>query len=267
MSVKVLVLSDLHFETGGKPVEIYAEQASLIALAGDIDNGSKGLEWAERLAASYRVPVVYVAGNHEFWGHRLKLAKELSSLAHQARQRDIPLYFLEQDCTVIETKDGPVRVLGATLWSDFTLYGEQSKDDFMGQAARKMPDYRFIRTGPFPWQRLKPKQTLDICEDTIKWMWEVVVHPFAGPTVIVTHTGPSFKSIHENFSTHVLSPVFASDFEEVITFGHVALWVHGHVHHSVDYKVGNTRVVANPRGYDRPGHVNSAFDPRCLVTL
>jgi hypothetical protein len=32
-----------------------------------------------------------------------------------------------------------------------------------------------------------------------------------------------------------------------------ALWVHGHRQHAVDYEVGRTRVVSNPRGYEGEG--------------
>ncbi|MGD5643834.1 hypothetical protein QUT23_22580, partial [Xanthomonas citri pv. citri] len=46
------------------------------------------------------------------------------------------------------------------------------------------------------------------------------------------------------------------------------LWLHGHVHANRDYVAGDTRVVANPRGYPDPrgpgGRENPAFDP-CLV--
>jgi predicted phosphodiesterase len=268
MTVRVLVLSDLHFENAGPdvaPLEPCSDQADLVVLAGDIHTGKRGLEWAAALAQRCGLPVVYVAGNHEYWGHSLKLPGRLTAYAADFRRRGIPVYFLERDSLVVETAGGPARVLGATLWSDFTLFGEGSQSNFMREAAEKMPDYQFIRAGWLPWQHLTPRHTLDICEETIMWMWNVVVHPFAdGPTVIVTHTGPSFLSIQESFSSHVLSPVFASDFEEVIRFGDVALWVHGHVHHSVDYMVGRTRVVCNPRGY-WPDRLNPAFDPGLVI--
>jgi len=41
-----------------------------------------------------------------------------------------------------------VRVLGATLWSDFALYGEGDQFEAMKVAAKHMPDYRHIRTHP-----------------------------------------------------------------------------------------------------------------------
>lgn len=29
------------------------------------------------------------------------------------------------------------------------------------------------------------------------------------------------------------------------------LWIHGHTHEKADYMIGNTRIVSNPRGYNR----------------
>ncbi len=268
MTVSVLVLSDLHMEVPGADVfRPRTEGADLIVLAGDINQGAKGLHWAAKLVRKTGLPLVYVAGNHEYWRHRLdRLPDKLARLAASYRRQGLPLYYLEQDSTIVEAAGISIRVLGATLWSDFTLHGEADQSGAMDNAVLHMPDYRMIRTGWAPWHRLRPADTLMVCESTIRHLWEAVVHPFDGPTMIVTHMGPSFRSISSHFTGHALSPAFASDFEEVIRFGHVALWVHGHVHHSVDYSVFSTRVVANPRGY-WPDRINPDFNPGLIVDL
>ena len=268
MSVGILVLSDLHMEIPG--ADYFwpkTEGADLIVLAGDIHQGVKGLRWAARLVKRCGLPLVYVAGNHEYWRHRLdRLPARLAEMAAEYRRAGLPIHFLEREASVIETGPASVRVLGATLWSDFTLHGEKDQAGAMNVAVSHMPDYRMIRTGWAPWHRLRPADTLMVCESTIRHLWEAVVHPFDGPTMIVTHMGPSFRSISSHFTGHALSPAFASDFEEVIRFGQVSLWVHGHVHHSVDYQVFSTRVVANPRGY-WPDRINPDFNPGLIVDL
>ena len=45
-----------------------------------------------------------------------------------------------------------------------------------------------------------------------------------------------------------------------------ALWLHGHVHSSFDYMIGDTRVVCNPRGYVG-NEVNPNFDPELVVEV
>ena len=76
--MKIQLLSDLHNEflrSGKQHADkkwqgfIPDSDADIIILAGDIDTGTQGLEWAiaesERLAKD----IIYVAGNHEFYGH------------------------------------------------------------------------------------------------------------------------------------------------------------------------------------------------------
>lgn len=44
--------------------------------------------------------------------------------------------------------------------------------------------------------------------------------------------------------------------------GKAELWIHGHIHESVDYEVNGTRLVSNPRGYkhkNNGGMQNQAF--------
>lgn len=85
---------------------------------------------------------------------------------------------------------------------------------------------------------------------------QALAEPHPGPTVVVTHHAPHRGSIPERFANDVISSAYASDLTAVIESGRPNLWVHGHMHDSVDYEVGRTRVVCNPKGYSRE---NSAF--------
>lgn len=82
--------------------------------------------------------------------------------------------------------------------------------------------------------------------------------------MVVTHHAPSPRSIPPEFRGDPLSACYASDLEDLIVDGRPALWVHGHIHTKVDYRVGRSRVIANPRGY--PGEGN-AFDPQLVVEI
>jgi Icc-related predicted phosphoesterase len=46
----------------------------------------------------------------------------------------------------------------------------------------------------------------------------------------------------------------------------VDLWIHGHIHESMDYAVEGTRVLCNPRGY-RPPNENPGFEPDLVVEI
>jgi predicted phosphodiesterase len=65
--MKIHILSDLHTEFSDfDPPET---DADVVVLAGDIGVGAGGIEWAARQYP--KVPVVYVPGNHEFYGHEV----------------------------------------------------------------------------------------------------------------------------------------------------------------------------------------------------
>jgi len=73
---------------------------------------------------------------------------------------------------------------------------------------------------------------------------------YAGRKIVfVTHHAPSLASVEERYLKDLLTPSYASDLTALMGEGGPRLWVHGHVHHKVDYRVGGTRVVCNPRGY------------------
>lgn len=84
----------------------------------------------------------------------------------------------------------------------------------------------------------------------------------SGPTpdVIVTHHLPSRKSTPTRYAGNALDCYFVTP--GIADLLQPRVWIHGHTHDSFDYKLGNTRVVCNPRGY--PGELNPDWDP-CKV--
>ena len=81
----------------------------------------------------------------------------------------------------------------------------------------------------------------------------------------MTHHAPSPRSIHPRFAGDECNPGFASNLEAMIQRFQPALWVHGHVHNAVDEQLGRTRILANPRGYDRAEAMD--FVPDLIVEL
>ena len=86
-----------------------------------------------------------------------------------------------------------------------------------------------------------------------------------GKIVVVTHHAPSPESIPPSFQESAFNPCFASDMTRFITESKVRLWIHGHIHAHSDYMIGNTRVLANPRGY--PGESKTGFEPGLVVEV
>jgi Calcineurin-like phosphoesterase len=139
--MRLHILSDLHLEF--EPFTPPAVEADAVILAGDVSTGRNGLKWALKTFPDR--PVIYVLGNHEFYGQKLqKLSKELQELADRTN-----VHLLENGSYTI----GDVVFLGATLWTDFALNGNPVVSEVVAQTS--MNDYRRIRTLP-RYSRLKP---------------------------------------------------------------------------------------------------------------
>ena len=130
--MKLNILSDLHL--GFSEMEWPITDADLVVLAGDVSRPREAIAWALRL----QKPVLYVPGNHEFYGGSID-----GTLA-QLRQlcEGTPVRLLERDEIVI---DG-VRFLGAILWTDFELFSDaQQRAASKAEAQRLMYDFSRIR--------------------------------------------------------------------------------------------------------------------------
>lgn len=110
-------------------------EADLVILAGDIHVGVRGIRWARETFPDK--PVIYVAGNHEFYGYHWN--KLLDEMREAANKYDVD--FLEVDGIDI----GGIRFLGCSLWTSFGLFGEDKKRSAMQHAEGEMNDYREIK--------------------------------------------------------------------------------------------------------------------------
>lgn len=253
---KLWVLSDLHyeFEDAPPPLDVPAD-ADVCVLPGDLLNkgGQRSLDYLSAQIAPH-VPVVFVPGNHEFYGGSIVEGR------HLMRSARLPgVHVLDDDVAVI----AGVRFVGATLWTDFGLGGATEIN--MSIAQHLMNDYKAACWRKRPsWQRFHPRQAREMHFTSRTFIESVLRVPFDGPTVVVTHHAPHPGSIHERFRGSGLNPAFTSDLTDLIEHHEPDMWVHGHMHDGVDYEVGRTRIIANPKGY---GNENPGFDPALVIDL
>lgn len=242
--MKIWTFSDLHLAFSDLDDEIETPDADVCVVAGDLLSPPlSSLRWLQERIGG-KMPIVFVAGNHEYYG---EVYVEALAQAKAERSRFPDIHFLENE----ETRIDGVRFLGATLWTDFNLYG--TPDDSLRVAGAFMNDYRTIMYRMSPSERLRPEHTLALHEESRVWLEATLEAPFSGQTVVVTHTCPHRLSIHPQHAGDNLNPAFTSDMTEVIDRFQPAAWIHGHTHASFDYVVPGTatRVVCNPRGYVR----------------
>lgn len=160
-----------------------------------------------------------------------------------------------------------VRFLGATLWTDFALFGSENRSSTMVDANLVMNDYQRIRLASARYRKLQPVDTAKLHTEQKAWLAKKLDEPFVGPTVVVTHTAPSRRSVAPEYALDPVSAAFASCLDDLVSKAN--LWIHGHTHTSFDYLVDHCRVVANPLGYMKKGGnaENANFDPNLIVEL
>lgn len=254
-TVRLNILSDLHLSRQGLPIP--QTDADIIILAGDIARPKEALEWAR----GFSKPVLYVAGNHEFYGGNLaSTANDLQALSAETN-----IHILDNTEMVLHG----IRFLGSTLWSDFNLYGAGAiREQAITEALAFIRDFSRIETGASPAQTFSPSDMEALFNANRLWLQNKLDQPFDGPTVVITHHAPSPKSIHPRFEGSLINNCFVSDSEYLMGSERVVLWIHGHTHDSFDYQVKGTRVVCNPRGYAKDGvNENAAFNPELVIEV
>lgn len=243
------LLSDLHLEFS--PLNRVPIEGDVLLLAGDITTAGK-LHLLLETAHNYRAAgksVLFVPGNHEFYGHVLPTA--LRAMRRTLQEHGVTLLHNR----VVDL--GGVRVFGATLWTDYNLYlGRESQARQQERAAVFMHDHRAIgMPSGTQYRTLTPADALRMHTKSVRLLRSKLLHPYEGQTLVMSHHGVHRKSIHEQYARSMENGAFVSDLHQLIDDVCPDVMVHGHVHNSADYTVcnatsgGSTRVITNPRGY------------------
>jgi Icc-related predicted phosphoesterase len=248
--MRIRILSDLHLEFGS--FTLPEVQADAVILAGDVHVGVKGIAWCREQFPD--TPVIYVPGNHEYYGGAMP---RLTGKLREAAAGSL-ISVLENNAVEI----AGVTFLGATLWTDFRLLGDPLLAS--REAGQVMNDYRRIRVNP-SYRRLKPEDTIIWHRSSRRWLGDRLAEPLPRPVVVVTHHAPSALSLKNQEPPDLVDAAFASRLDDLVASSGTALWVHGHIHRAVDYCIGGTRVICNPRGY--PDEPVPKFDPALVVEI
>jgi Icc-related predicted phosphoesterase len=253
--MRIALLSDIHLSVNALPFPDV--DADIVVLAGDISRPAAAIEWAK----SCPLPVVYVAGNHEFYGSDLFSTYEHLNRLSQGTQ----IHVLERS----EYLHNGVRFLGCTLWSDYRLF-DSAEDRAQGVdlATKLMRDFTHIKISPdFP-DLFSPAVSQLVFLQTVAWLEDCFTRDGTTPTVVVSHFAPTRLSISPLFENSPINASFVSDLEDRINVWQPALWLHGHTHGSFDYAVGKTRVICNARGYAKNGvNENPEFNGSYVIDL
>ena len=216
---------ELHEQNGLQVPFTVLPGVDLVVLAGNVGGCMRGMEFAREL----KVQVLYVPGTQEHSG----LEVDQTTMVMKFEAINSRVKVLQNNSVVI----GGVRFLGTTLWPDFGTPAHP------GRLALAMAPYEGIRhkAHPIPYAALLWHHRC-----AVAWLAKRLAQPFKGPTVVVSHHPPHPKSIPLHGPEDPIAQTNQTRLTQLMESA--SFWLHGGVSAACDYRIGTTRVVANPFG-------------------
>lgn len=256
--MRIHVVSDIHLEFTGMHCDLdeyITNNRDLLIVAGDLGEGDNGVEWLKN-QTKYS-PVVFVAGNHEYYGHEIPDVDKV----YRNLDKAVPdFHFLQMDVFEFEG----IRIAGCTLWTDMNgvdgyhrRLTERSMADFSG--AVRLRGNRFTADMSTQINHVHRNWLLD--QENLD--------------IIVTHHAPSQQSITDYWLEHgqLLNPAFAGNSDDIIKIHRPKFWIHGHMHsflrywHDGQFGEGGTQIICNPRGYGGSYQERTGFNDAFKITI
>jgi len=271
--MKINLVSDMHINFQ----DINLPGGDVLIMAGDImeaghlrlaDNAKKNTFIADRYRRfineeliKYR-HVIYIAGNHEHYSNSY-------DDTHDRLKRELPdnVHFLEAESIKIDD----VWFFGGTFWTDMNKGDpitasvlKQSMADFSGSI--KFGHSIRVDTmygDSFYTSKFTPAYAKGVFHETMEKLKTFLeAHPDE-KVVVVSHHAPTELSVNEYYKNefHMNGGYHSRLGDFILDHPNIKVWCHGHMHDPVDYTIGTTRVLSNPRGYKGYEHQAEVFDP------
>jgi predicted phosphodiesterase len=243
--MKLAYCSDLHTEFGMLELE-NKENADVLIIAGDamVVNDAVSVpkyEWFLENCSNEFKDVIYIMGNHEHYNGDIKTT---IPLIKTVTDKFPNIHVLNNEHISI----GDVTFFGSTMWTSMN-----DRDPYVLEYINsRMSDFRVIRNGERFFSPLDSTREHEFFRNCFELFLEAhEKFDKEGEIVVVTHHAPSRRSIHPIYANQTeVNYAYHTDLEPLILKNpKIKLWFHGHTHNQFDYKVGETRILCNPRGY------------------
>lgn len=255
--MKIITYSDLHLEFGSNFKPPQNSDANLMILAGDIIT-FKNFKPLSEFLEGWNKPVLYVAGNHEYY------TKQPMDLCEK-RFKDY-IAANHANVTWLNNSDfflDDVHFFGGTMWTDFN----NSNPASIHHAFIAMNDFRQIVTPEgkilAPYDTIKMHEVFK--EKLITWLEKNNDQK----RVVISHHAP-VKNPNTKYGNSNLQAAFNSlDMVEIIEKYQPDLWIYGHTHECDDQRIGKTRIISNQLGYPKNngGFECEGFDKEGLLMV
>lgn len=239
MSLKVLVVSDLHieFNVNFKIIPENYSGCDMIIIAGDLAPIDKARIWLSE--QKFEIPVLYVLGNHEYYGFEYD-SGYFNGTVHEIGK--IP------NVTVFDKYTRSVEInnhvfIGVTLWTNLNsiinqeFYPKPYINDILqisgGDSICRFTNYNE-----------RHKSDLNALVEEIKKYdrADKKIH-------IITHHSPSYVFMENKYIGSEYNPYFQSHLDYLFKCDIIDTWIFGHTHRELDIMYEGIRVISAPLGY------------------
>lgn len=258
------------------PPPLETDSNTALVIAGDIWESKKAFSfanfsWFKKISALFKY-IIVVLGNHDYYDGQL--GAEIIRFNNYLKEQGITNVFLLENSGVML---GDVKVIGATLWSDYNRGNPQSmyyaKNGYPDKENTVLNDFKYIRTGAY--QKIHPKDVIGKHIQSKQFILDNAhKNDGASKVVLVTHHAPSYEAIPEEYTYKEVGDwkwhkagAYFSDLSAFAQECVIDLWIHGHTHQARQYFVGKTPVLVNPRGYGAREEKNIGFNDKLVLSL
>ena len=202
-------------------------QDCLLILAGDICHISMLSEFISIIEQYFDV-VLFVPGNHDFWG--CELNKALRIMRSKQTDKFKLLYNSSHEYNGVK-------------FSGTTLFTKLDKSVYLAEG---FSDFNYIKEMTVRKWHNQNKKAIDFIINS-------------NADVIITHHAPFLESVTPKFIGDKYNEFFLNDLSDITDqIKTVKYWFNGHVHHKHHYVKNGISVHCNPKGYR--GEENNVID-------
>ena len=265
--MKIFPISDIHSGIW-HPMQKYwsshfsfLNDVDVMCIAGDAGEPIQNIVMIAQLLLEFpNLEIVYVPGNHDFYGMNIDQALESYVWAEYSLDRLHLLTGYQYSTWVY----GDFAFIGATLWTDFN----DKKPLIMNEVKKGLHDYDTIRSGR-DGKLITPDRILNEHYKQRKTLFKSLERNKDKRCIVVTHHKP------------YLSPAIT----EGLTYGYEVdlmkaldeckcppeVWISGHTHKSEwkehDFTHGHTLFMSNQFGYPEEDTSVTGFHKDCILEL
>ena len=244
MNKKIGLISDVHLEhSSGYTQKVLladiGQQAQQIGLdvlvvAGDFAKHDQIVERLMMLQPHAECPIVYVPGNHEYWGSNIA---DVDSYLQQLDD-DLNIHWLRPGRSAVTVAG--INFVGSTLWFPQPLNVATRR--YLENECTN--DFDCIEDLKLVYGDMHERHKFALIQGMRHFAaLNAPVH------AVVTHYLPTFACVSLKWIGHRSNIGFVSQVDDFITEFQPALWLHGHSHDPMDTVIEGTRFVRQPAGY------------------